>query len=198
VSAARILAQGSRDFHRSNRASQRHHGPPGPIIRGLALSAEASSPRGNAGSVPISIRIATCPKFQDESCPVIVATDCGDRMGLRMADLPILDLLFFAAGRPGIVQQGVPAWQRSCRVSYAIHGRPPEGDFKPPQAADSAPYHAAIHVSASSRVSKRWTSITGDAGTRLHEQERPQVSGGIASKGKETRPRGSDRHLWKP
>src|SRR6516162_10712003 len=24
------------------------------------------------------------------------------------------------------------------QVSYAIHGRPPEGDFKPPQAADSA------------------------------------------------------------
>src|SRR5215469_17639369 len=31
-------------------------------------------------------------------------------------------------------------------------------------------------------------------GTRLHEQDRPQVSGGIASKEKETRPRGSDRH----
>src|SRR5215469_18164320 len=30
--------------------------------------------------------------------------------------------------------------------------------------------------------------------TRLHEQDRPQVSGGIASKEKETRPRGSDRH----
>ena len=24
------------------------------------------------------------------------------------------------------------------QVSYAIHGRPPEGDFKPPQAADFA------------------------------------------------------------
>ena len=31
-----------------------------------------------------------------------------------------------------------------------------------------------------------------------HGQDDPQVSGGIASKGKETRPRGSDRHLWKP
>src|SRR5215831_7221974 len=48
--------------------------------------------------------------------------------------------------------------------SYAIHGRPPEGDFKPPQAADFAPYHAATHVSASTRVSNTWTSITGDVG----------------------------------
>jgi hypothetical protein len=31
-------------------------------------------------------------------------------------------------------------------------------------------------------------------GTRLHGQDDPQVSGGIASKGKETRPRGSDRY----
>jgi hypothetical protein len=43
-------------------------------------------------------------------------------------------------------------------VSYAIHGRPPEGDCKPPQAADSAPYRAATHVSASSRVSNTWTT----------------------------------------
>ena len=32
-------------------------------------------------------------------------------------------------------------------MSYAIH-KPPEGDFKPPQAADFAPYHAATQVSA--------------------------------------------------
>jgi hypothetical protein len=29
-------------------------------------------------------------------------------------------------------------------VSYAIHGKPPEGDCKPPQAADFVTYRAAI------------------------------------------------------
>ena len=49
-------------------------------------------------------------------------------------------------------------------MSYAIHGRPPEGDCKPPQAADFALYRAATYVSASSRVSNTWASITGDVG----------------------------------
>jgi len=37
---------------------------------------------------------------------------------------------------------------------YATHGRPPEGDCKPPQAAD----FAATHASASSRVSNTWAT----------------------------------------
>src|SRR6516164_6552937 len=45
-------------------------------------------------------------------------------------------------------------------------------------------YHAATHVSASSRVSNTWTSVTGDVGMRLHEQDEPQVSGDVAWKGK--------------
>jgi len=34
----------------------------------------------------------------------------------------------------------------------------------------------------------------GRCGTRLHVQDEPQISGGIASKGKETGPHGSDCH----
>ncbi|WOH48433.1 hypothetical protein [Bradyrhizobium sp. sBnM-33] len=40
------------------------------------------------------------------------------------------------------------------QVSYAFHGRPPEGDCKPPQAAD----FAATHASASSWGSNTWTT----------------------------------------
>jgi hypothetical protein len=78
-------------------------------------------------------------------------------------------------------------------VSYAIHGRPPEGDFKPPQAADFAPYHAATtfgFLAGLEQVDEHHERC----GTRLHGQDEPHVSGGIASKGKETRPRGSDRY----
>src|SRR5215469_7898610 len=69
-----------------------------------------------------------------------------------------------------------------------FHGRPPEGDFKPPQAADFAPYHAATHVSASTQVSNTWTSITGDVG-RDAWARRAASFRGIASKGIATCPR---------
>ena len=52
-------------------------------------------------------------------------------------------------------------------MSYSIHGRPPEADFKPSQAADFAPDHAATHVSASLRVSNTWNERHPRCGTRL-------------------------------
>jgi hypothetical protein len=44
------------------------------------------------------------------------------------------------------------------QVSYAVHGRLPEGDCKPPQAPDFTPYRARKPRSASSRVSNTWTT----------------------------------------
>src|SRR5215472_8350096 len=50
----------------------------------------------------------------------------------------------------------------------------------PPQAADFAPYHAATHVSGPEHLDEHHRRC----GTRLHEQDGPQVPGSIARKGR--------------
>src|SRR6516164_1101497 len=56
------------------------------------------------------------------------------------------------------------------QVSYAVHGRPPEGDCKPPQALDFTPYRACHRLPRGSRTLGHFAGRVDGAEARCSDQ----------------------------
>src|SRR6516165_700099 len=61
------------------------------------------------------------------------------------------------------------------QVSYAVHGRPPEGDCKPPQALDFTPYRACHRLPRGSRTLGHFAGRVDGAEARCSDQGSQKV-----------------------